>query len=212
MSDDALMLSGNRDIGSSGTEFISTAYKEKYLSPDRQIDTTVRYNEMDFRRIQNGEKKQPDYIVVFRKNGQIPNMEKAKIASEQFKEQTGKALPIVIVDEDKCMQTEERLMNNMIEEFEKNPTKEQAKMILQKVRNNRVANEGFADNIDLSEIEKVSEKSKEKSTVTMEECKQCYDEIEPEERSRYVTTFKMLYQEINQIKEKEEQQHYGQGE
>ena len=33
---------------------------------------------MDFRRIQNGEKKNPDYIIVYRENGEISNLEEAK--------------------------------------------------------------------------------------------------------------------------------------
>ena len=33
------------------------------------------YNELDFSRQQNGEKKQPDYILVFKKDGQILNID-----------------------------------------------------------------------------------------------------------------------------------------
>ena len=50
---------------------------EKYYSPENQINNKQRYNEMDFRRVQDGEKKQPDYILLFRENGEIANMEEA---------------------------------------------------------------------------------------------------------------------------------------
>ena len=48
-------------------ETVSEVDNERYLAPDNQIRNTVRFNEMDFRRVQGGEKKQPDYIVVFKK-------------------------------------------------------------------------------------------------------------------------------------------------
>ena len=79
MSLDSLVLSGTNDIFSSGFSFETTSKREeKYLAPDSQIQQTQRYNEMDFKRIQSGNKKQPDYIVVFKKNGKIKNMRKAK--------------------------------------------------------------------------------------------------------------------------------------
>ena len=116
MKEDSLMLSGSCDI-SSINEFVPKAeHDEKYLSPDQQINETKKYNELDFRRIQDGKRKQPDYIVVFRKNGKIFNINKAKNASKQFGKATGKNLPIVIVDINKCWKTERRLTDDMKED------------------------------------------------------------------------------------------------
>lgn len=102
MSDDTFALSGISDIGSSEKSFYARAYgKEKYYSPDILIDKTDQYNEIDFRRIQGGEKKQPDYIVAFKRNGKIDNLEKILKASNDWDNK----LPIVIVDCDECEKT-----------------------------------------------------------------------------------------------------------
>ena len=159
MDADSLMLSGHMDISSSGNTFVSEAkHDEEYLSPDEQINNTSAYNEMDYRRMQNGKKKLPDYIVVFRANGEIPNMETAQKASKQFEEATGKALPIVIVDEDKCRETERDIVNEMIQQCTSNRSVKLAESILQKIKNNGVAIGGnFMDDVDLTEINKIAE-------------------------------------------------------
>lgn len=103
MKEDALMLSGNRDIVSTREGFVSKAQEdERYYTPDTQINKTTHYNEMDFRRIQGGEKKQPDYIVAFKQNGKIDNIDKILQGVNDWE---GK-LPIVIVDIDKCLESE----------------------------------------------------------------------------------------------------------
>jgi len=112
MKEDSLSLSNSMDIGSSDSAFVSVPYgSERYLSPNQQIEQTSKYNEMDFRRIQGGKKKQPDYIVVFKKYGEIYKMKVAQLASKQFGEATGKPLPIVIIDEDRCLETEKSYYN-----------------------------------------------------------------------------------------------------
>lgn len=100
MSEDSLVLSGTCDIGSSGiSNFVSSTYQtEKYYSPDTQIEKTDQYNEMDFRRIQNGKRKQPDYIVAFKRKGKIANLEMILKAANDWKN----TIPVVIVDVDKC--------------------------------------------------------------------------------------------------------------
>lgn len=159
MDADSLMLSGHMDIFSSRNTFVSEAkHDEEYLSPDEQINNTSSYNEMDYRRMQNGKKKLPDYIVVFRANGEIPNMETAQKASKQFEEATGKALPIVIVDEDKCRKTERDIVNEMIQQCTSNRSVKLAESILQKIKNNGVAiGRNFMDDVDLTEINKIAE-------------------------------------------------------
>lgn len=57
MREDSLVLSGPGDIYSSRDSMISTSLLgEEYFVPDEQINHTCRYNEMDFKRIQGGEK------------------------------------------------------------------------------------------------------------------------------------------------------------
>lgn len=100
MSEDSLVLSGTCDIGSSGiSSFVSSTYQtEKYYAPDTQIEKTDQYNEMDFRRIQNGKRKQPDYIVAFKRNGKIANLEMILKVANDWKN----TVPVVIVDVDEC--------------------------------------------------------------------------------------------------------------
>lgn len=204
MKEDSLMLSGSCDIFSSDTGFVSYAeHDERYLPPDQQINETKKYNEMDFKRIQGGEKRQPDYIVVFRKDGEISNIDTAQMASEQFSEATGKKLPIVIIDEDKCLETESRLVGDMIEDFNNSPSREKAELICQKIRNNRVRNPSFSSDIDISYIQEYSEKNNNEPTVTINEFEQCFAETKPEEREGMVKNFKSFYKALSKEQGKE---------
>lgn len=152
MDEDSLMLSGPNDIYSSGTTFISKAYNnEVYYAPDNQINEThkshYKYNEMDFRRIQNGIKKQPDYILVFKKNNEIQNLEEAKKASTEWNN-----LPIVLADIDLCLENEYELLRNMLEEYQETKSSTLLKNIIQKLQNNRVTDSNFAKEIDIDKL------------------------------------------------------------
>ena len=100
MCDDALVLAGTSDIGAStkSSFLVQSHGNEKYYSPDILVEKTDMYNEIDFRRIQNGKKKQPDYIVALKKNGRIDNLDKILKAAKDWDNR----LPIVIVDVDEC--------------------------------------------------------------------------------------------------------------
>ena len=149
----SLLLSGSTDIYSSGAAFISKAFNgEEYFGPDRQINETAynkkfTYNEMDFRRIQNGEKKKPDYILVFRRDGVIPNLDEAKQASQEWN-----GLPIVVIDVNLCLEHEQGLVESMLKEYYQNPTIELYNKIKTKVMNNRVTEATFLENINLDEL------------------------------------------------------------
>lgn len=149
----SLLLSGPTDIYSSGAEFISKAYKEEvYYAPNNQINQTAynqkyKYNEMDFKRIQNGQKKQPDYILVFRKNGLISNLEEAKKASIQWDN-----LPIIVIDIDLCLKSEYNKLIELINQFYQLPTLEIYNQIKTKILNNRITEPTFAENINLNEL------------------------------------------------------------
>lgn len=152
----SLLLSGPTDIYSSGAEFISKAYKEEvYYAPNNQINQTAynqkyKYNEMDFKRIQNGQKKQPDYILVFRKNGLISNLEEAKKASMQWDN-----LPIVVIDIDLCLKSEYNKLIELINQFYQLPTLEIYNQIKAKILNNRITEPTFAENINLNELKEM---------------------------------------------------------
>ena len=58
--------------------------EQKYYSPDEQINHTQKYNEVNFKRIQGEDKKQPDYILVFKESGKFLNLEEAKKGSKRL--------------------------------------------------------------------------------------------------------------------------------
>lgn len=120
------------------------------------------YNELDFSRQQNGEKKQPDYILVFKKDGQILNLDEAKKAQLDW---DGK-LPIVVVDVDRCLETEKAKVEKLKRQYEETPTEQLAKQIRQKVRNNRVTYSKFCPEIeDFLKEQPKREKSETKKTL-----------------------------------------------
>ena len=167
MDDDSLMLSGSTDILSNENEFVPTSRNNNYInyySPDTQINKTDKYNEMDFRRIQDGKKKQPDYIVVFTdsdtpiymKDSKTPTyfMENALKASEEFG-----GIPIVVIDKDKCLESERSKVDEMLEKYAETQDPELAKKITQKVHNNRVTSFEFCKDID-EQLEPIKETAK----------------------------------------------------
>ena len=162
----SLLLSGSTDIWSTGSAFISKAFNgEEYLGPDKQINETAynkkyTYNEMDFRRIQGGKKKQPDYILVFRKKGVIDNIEEAKKVSRDWNN-----LPIVVVDVDLCLANESNKVKKLLEEFFKTPTLELFNEIKTKVMNNRVTDASFEAYINLEELEAMVENDLSKAKI-----------------------------------------------
>ncbi len=195
MSEDSLVLSGSKDISSSDMEFVSIAYcNERYLSPDRQINETIVYNEMDFKRIQNGEKKQPDYIVVFRKNGEIDNIEKALKASEEFGE-----LPIVVIDVDKCLEVEKQKVNELQKEYKETKKPVKAQELYQKIRNNRVTDASFCEEINLEQLYKATQ---EEEKVQCKDLEVIYSKIDATERKKESEKLKNMYRQITNILEK----------
>ena len=154
MREDSLVLSGPRDICSSrNSSMVSICRKygedrrsdEMYFVPDEQINHTCQYNEMDFRRIQGGEKKQPSYIVVFKQNGIIDNLENAKKASKDWG-----GLPIVVIDKDECLESERNKVKQMEAEYREFPSPELARAIYYKIRNNRETDSCFCTETDIS--------------------------------------------------------------
>ena len=162
----SLLLSGSTDIYSSGASFISKAYHgERYLGPDSQINETAynekfKYNEMDFSRIQNGVKKNPDYIVVLRRDGVIDNIDEARKASDDWG-----GMPIVVVDVDLCLKHERELVEEMLTEYSINPSIELFNKIKTKIMNNRVTDSSFLDYINLDELNTINDQNIEKNST-----------------------------------------------
>ena len=197
MKEDSLMLAGPGDIYSSEVAFESTANRnEKYLAPNTQIAQTVIYNEMDYRRIQGGEKKQPDYIVVFQEEGKIPNMDEARRASKDFNE-----LPIVVIDVDECLASERKKAEEMFEEYKKTSDPQVGIKLLEKLINNRVTDYDFCRDTDmdmtLQSLE--NQKSRKEEDVSMEDLEEIYGEVSGKERQEETGEIRRLYQELRNI-------------
>ena len=202
MKEDSLMLSGPEDIWSSKVSLESIArYNEKYLAPNNQIANTIRHNEMDFRRIQGGEKKQPDYIVVFRKNGKIENMDTAKKASKDFGE-----LPIVVIDEDECLAAERKKAEELYEEYKVTGNPQVKAKLKEKLRNNRETNRKFCRDTDMDSVleNQTEQESKEEAKVSMEDLGEIYAEVSGKEREEETEKIRTVYKEIRKIKERED--------
>ena len=201
MREDALMLSGPNDLNSSYGGFVSEAFcKEKYLSPEKLINHTYRYNELCYRRIQGGEKKQPDYILVFRKDGVIENMREAQRASKQWGN-----MPIVIVDIDACLKSEKAKVKEMLSDYSQNPSLELAKEIAQKVRNNRVTDTSFcrdfeAQLVNIRKYLKSAQRYKmQKNTIGIDELEEISESVSAGKRKQVSREIKQIYQKILEI-------------
>ena len=198
MAEDSLMLSGPMDLASSGVSFESTARRnERYLAPNNQIAKTIRYNEMDFRRIQGGKKKQPDYIVVFRKDGKIPNIDIAEKASKDFG-----GLPIVVIDEDECLASERKKAEEMFEEYKKTHDPQIGFKLREKLRNNRVTDYDFCRDTDMDIVlDSLENQKREKAlNVSMEDLEEIYGEVSGKERQEETGKIRMVYERIRMIK------------
>lgn len=211
MSDDALVLAGAQDIASSWSMESYAEHKksERYYSPDTLINKSFGYNEIDIRRFQNGQRKQPDYIIVFKEDGKINNLEEARKASEQFKQHTGKSMPILVIDKEKCLETEKELVEKMLDDYKSSPSNSKSELIIQKIRNNRKTNGEFLENIDIDGFN-IRKKITKKKQVELQDIKECFDEVKPEEREKFIRNFKKLYRQMTNINQKEGNDDYEQ--
>lgn len=193
MEDSSLVLSGSCDIYSE-RGLVSDGAGMRYYSPDTQINRTVDFNEMDYKRIQNGKRKQPDYIVVFRENGNIDNWDEAIKAQKQWN------IPIVIIDKDRCLESERKKVKDMISEYDRNPSKELAKEIVQKVRNNRVTNQKFCKELD-EKIMKIKRENEvevitDEGPIFIKYLKENYKEVSAFEKAKVMGKIEKMYREI----------------
>lgn len=214
MEESSLVSLGKEDIGARIPKSANLKYRllngsEEYLTPDTMINETEQYNDMQYKRIQSGEKKQPSYIIAFRRNGSIENLEDIVKGAKDWK----RKLPIVVVDVDKCLQSEKQKVNDMLSEYHLSPTEELAKQIRQKVRNNRVTSPEFCiefqqelDLIDNTEnMLEINEPNKENRTIEIEELAENYETVTALEREGAI---RQLYTQIRQRIENKENEDF----
>jgi len=212
MDENSLMLSGSCDI-CSGTCSLNPSVSSKdeaYYTPNTQIDKTEEYNEMVFRREQNGERKQPDYIVVFKHRDEIANLEESVKASKDFG-----GLPIVVVDIEECARSEKDKIEKMIEEYEENGVPERLLEIKQKVRNNCVLGkcariirkrdgkiDTFLKQIEEKDSHDVIPEVEHKKQIGEDEYAKSYERVGEEEKLQSVRKIVQISKEIQNIMNK----------
>ena len=198
MNPNSLQNSAAVDIASNTEGIVSRGNGNvKYYNPDNQINNTTEYNEMNYDRIQNGVKVQPNYIIVFKENGETQFLDEAQKASKDWGE-----MPIVVVDIDKCLKAEKERVDHMIEEY-RTGNKNLAKDIVQKVKNNRTGRGGkFAEEIDLTEFEEEitrqeaqaqKEQKVEEKSVNINDIKENNKKVSAKERQEEVSKMKQVY-------------------
>lgn len=206
MEEEALLSSSPSDIASGNT----LAFRgrpllmlEPIYTPDELINHSNGHNEIDIRRIQEGQRRQPDYLVVYKRNGKIPLMEKAKIVSENWG-----GLPIVIVDVDACLESERAKIDAMLLEYEQHPSKALGKQILQKVRNNQQdeqTGQNFCSDIKdrLSEIKqevlREEREEKKEGKVTEKQLEENYEGVSAQDRSEEAGKMRRTYTKIQEL-------------
>lgn len=197
MEEDSLILSGPEDIVSTGIDFEAKSIREKYLAPNNQIKNTQEHNEMDFRRIQNGQRKQPDYIVVFRKNGEIRNIKQAKKASKDFG-----SLPIVIIDEDECLISERKKAEKLYERYEATGDLHIRDELVEKLRNNRITNKNFCTNTKMNEVvEALTVQKNPKDSAKQDDLEMFLDQIDDATNMQTEKVkLKMIFGQIRELK------------
>ena len=102
--------------------------------------------------------------------------------------QKGIELPIVIIDEDRCIESEKAKINDMIQTFSENPSPELFMKIKQKIKNNTVANRmefkeyliyltsSYEETIQRMQNKKEkSQQSNDMTSLWMKKCKQWYE-------------------------------------
>ena len=148
-----------------GTVWIDLWSPESFIN---QTSPIWRYNELDFKRFQDGKRQQPDYIIFFKKGNNQINKE-CRQASKDFGD-----LPIVVVDIDKCLEQEKKKVIELQRTYDETGDIDYLKQIYQKIKNNRNTTsiwnrkEPFCQEIDLEELEqkiKQQEQSERKNVT-----------------------------------------------
>ena len=204
MAEDSLLMQGTQNLGSTTDKNkLTLKHIDKYIenfTPDNLKNFSSGYNEMVYNRVQNDERKQPDYIVIFKqKNRTEGNINSALKAVEDFKAQ-GIDLPIVIVDIEKCKEAEKERLNSMINEYKYTKDEHLKEEINNKIRRNRVTNnQEFS-----SYYQKLDEAEKHKvNIIDFNEYKNAYMNTTAEERKQETEAIININKEIQKTSEME---------
>lgn len=155
------------------------------------------YNEIDYKYFLDGKRQQPSYIVVFRINSELTNWKKAINAQQDWK---GK-LPIVIVDVNKCIESEKQKVEEMKKEYEKTKSPILARQIYNKIRNNQHTIKSYKGKLQESFFEGELEQyliSDDEIKKYMEENEEYYGDISPT-IDKPKSKIEIIYDKINTI-------------
>lgn len=163
---------------------------------------------MDFYRFQDGERKQPDYIIAFRNNGEIMNLEQSQKASREWGE-----MPIVVIDVDECLKSEKEKADKMYESYKSGDiTTEDLRKLCYKIRNNRVTTRNWGKEVFYAEVDleqmmlelqerENKEKSKNEQGIDEEQLAENYEMVDATERKQGVDAITQIYKQIKEIKQ-----------
>lgn len=153
------------------------------------------YNELNYKRFNNGERQQPSYIVVFRINGEIDKtiIAQAKKAQEQWNNE----LPIVVVDVNKCIEAERQKVEEMRKEYEHTKSPVLAREIYHKIRNNQATIAHHKGKIKASFFEE----EMQQYIVSDEEIEKYNQEHQQENTGKKKSKIDIIYDELINIKE-----------
>ena len=189
----SLQLAGSVNLGSSAdkNELKTNENYVEYATPQELKNTTNDYNEMVFNRVQNGSRKQPDYIVAFAKNGEIDNIQNILNAHKDYKE-VGIELPIVIVDREKCIENEKSAIADLIEEYKNTNNKDLFESAQARIKNNSVT-----DRLEFQEISKqLYSTEKELNNPNKDVFKNAYETTSPTDRKNVLDELKNFNKEL----------------
>lgn len=196
MDESALLMQGTVNLGTTTdkeklTVKSSTRYEE-YYTPEDMKTYTNQHNEMLYSRMQNGERKQPDFVIVFKEKEKIIGLEGALAAVKDFKNQ-GIDIPVVVVDNDKCVENEKEKLNKMIKEYKTTRNAELGNEIETKIKRNRVTNnrEFTEYSVEYSVARETPEK-----TIQIEDYENAYEKTTAEERKQETTKIVALNKEL----------------
>jgi len=198
-----------------------------WYGPEQTVNNTERYSELNWYYMQGDKKQQPDYMILFKKNGVFENLDEFIKKAQDWQGQ----IPIVVIDEDNVLKAERDKVTTALAKYNETKNPEKAREILQKVRNNRMTDHLFCKDMeehletlrqDLAKQEQViqtddkpkQEESKAKSQedkTNQEETKtdikqkakaelaEIYDGVTAQERQEGVSEMRRLRKKIQDI-------------
>lgn len=157
------------------------------------------YNEINYKRFSNSQRQQPNYIVVFRINGEInkQSLNEAQKAQEQWNNK----LPIVVVDVNKCIEAERQKVEEMRKEYEQTKSPVLAREIYHKIRNNQATIAHHKGKIKTTFFEE----EMQQYNVSDEEIELYNKEHQQENTNITKSKIDIIYDELTSIKETKQQ-------